>query len=166
MQDYPGRKSHKVRNWILVGAAVAVVGGCSAAIASNAGSQPTQVSAKPEMSAPVKFPFTPKASPAKAAKPKTVTFHGHGNQTTGHFTVSGDGDYTVAWKYSGNSDSYGASDFIVTEDNENDFNAPMGLPDDMMKTSGSGSSETQGDPGRHYFNVQATGDWTITVTPQ
>jgi hypothetical protein len=92
-----------------------------------------------------------------------LDFSGNGSEVTPSFTVGGDGDYTVSWTFSGNSDpSFGnASNFIMQEDGGSDVSA-LDLPN-VIETSGSGSTGVADDAGPHTFNVQATGSWTVTV---
>jgi hypothetical protein len=92
-----------------------------------------------------------------------LNFSGAGTEETPGFTVAGDGDYTVSWTFSGNIDpSAGiASNFIVQEDGGNDTNA-LDLPN-VIDASGGGSTGVTEDAGRHTFDVQADGSWTIKV---
>lgn len=92
-----------------------------------------------------------------------LKYSNSGNQVTPEFTVPDPGDYIVKWTYSGN-DTDGSSqgdNFIMNEDDGNDSNA-LGLPN-AIGTSGNGSTEVTNDAGTHTFNVQATGNWTVTV---
>lgn len=88
---------------------------------------------------------------------RTLNTSGSGNGNTERFTVGGSGDYDVDWSYSGNSDS----NFIIDEDqngSDTNFNGP-----NLIGTSGSGVSHVYSDPGQHFFEVTAQGDWTIKV---
>jgi hypothetical protein len=94
-----------------------------------------------------------------------LDYSGNGTEETPSFTVSGDGDYTVSWTFSGNdSQGDGADNFIVTEDGGNDLNASDDLPN-VIQTSGSGNTGVTSDTGSHTFDVQAdpTCSWTIKV---
>jgi hypothetical protein len=90
-----------------------------------------------------------------------LNFSGNGTEETPSFTAGGSGDYTVSWTYSGNTSDGIASNFIVGEDGGNDINAAS-LPNDIA-ASGSGNTGVFGDAGRHTFNVQSDGSWTIKV---
>lgn len=90
-----------------------------------------------------------------------ATYSGQGNQNTGSFNVPGSGDYIVKWSYSGNSDGFGSgSNFNISDVNTTGM---MGdLPNDIAVT-GNGSTEDTGMSGTQSFNVEASGDWSITV---
>jgi hypothetical protein len=94
-----------------------------------------------------------------------LNYSGQGTSETPSFTAGGSGDYTVTWTYSGNNDSsFGSStatNFSIQEDGGNDFKSTS-LPNDIA-ASGSGNTGVFGDAGRHTFNVQATGSWTVKV---
>jgi hypothetical protein len=92
-----------------------------------------------------------------------LNFSGSGTEETSSFTVAGDGDYTVSWTFSGNTDPSfgGASNFIVQEDGGSDTNA-LDLPN-VIASNGSGSTGVTDDAGTHTFDVQADGSWTIKV---
>jgi hypothetical protein len=139
-------------------AATAVIWGLAACgpTTSSTTAPPPASSSSPAMPAATTAPPAPK--PAQTL----LKFSGHGSESTPHFT-SASGDYKVSWAYSGNSDMYGGSNFIVTELPESDFNTPLSLPNDIQD-HGSGSAEASGDSGSHSFNVQSVGNWTITVT--
>lgn len=91
------------------------------------------------------------------------TFRGSGNQVTRAFNVPDSGDYIVTWTYSGNADdslgSSSPSNFIVTETGDG---VGLGLPN-AIGISGSGSTEVTGADGTDSLNVQAAGQWVITV---
>jgi hypothetical protein len=91
----------------------------------------------------------------------TDTFSGSGNQVTPAFNVPDDGDYIVAWSYSGNADPQlgNPSNFIITE---NGGAQALGLPN-AIGVSGSGSTEVIGASVSDRLNVQATGQWTVTI---
>lgn len=100
--------------------------------------------------------------PASQGPTGTViaTYSGQGNENTGSFTVPDSGDYVVKWSYSGNTDGYGATNFNISDVNTTGM---MGdLPNDIA-VSGNGSTEDTGMSGTQSFNVQATGNWNITV---
>ena len=91
---------------------------------------------------------------------------GTGTSSTQSFTVGGDGDYTVSWTFSNNSQGDGGDNFIVDENTAgsgDDSNA-LSLPN-VIQTSGSGNTTVSGDTGVHTFSVQAdqTCSWTIKV---
>jgi len=88
---------------------------------------------------------------------------GTGNENTPSFSAPDSGDYIVTWKYSGNSDSYGGVNFIISATDSSAL--ADALPNDIA-SSGKGSTEITGaNPGAaESFNVQAAGSWTITVT--
>jgi hypothetical protein len=91
------------------------------------------------------------------------TFSGSGNQVTPAFNVPDGGDYIVLWSYSGNVDtSFGtdqATNFAITETGGG---IGLDLPNDIA-SSGSGSTEVTGANSNDRLNVQATGQWTITI---
>lgn len=93
----------------------------------------------------------------------TNTFSGSGNQVTPAFNVPDDGNYIVDWSYSGNVDnSFGtgqASNFIISETGGGEG---LGLPN-VVASSGSGSTEVTGAGSTDRLNVQALGQWTITI---
>jgi hypothetical protein len=91
-----------------------------------------------------------------------ATYSGHGNQVTGSFGVPGSGDYILKWSYSNNTDPSigGGSNFSISDTNTSGMQG--NTPNDIA-SSGSGSTEDTGMSGSQSFNVQATGDWTITV---
>jgi hypothetical protein len=91
------------------------------------------------------------------------TFSGSGNQVTPAFNVPDGGDYIVLWSYSGNVDtSFGtnqAANFAITETGGG---IGLDLPNDIA-SSGSGSTEVTGANSSDRLNVQATGQWAITI---
>lgn len=170
MQGYPSqypspppRKRHRVLKGL--GLAVLVGGsiGIGAAIGS-AGSGHTTLVPVPGPTIVQHDPGVTKtvAPPPPAAGTTVLDDSGSGTAVTRPFTVGGSGDYIVSWTYSGNSDSSGPSNFIVSEDGGNDINASSSLPNDIA-ASGTGSTMTTGDAGTHTFNVQSEGNWTIKV---
>jgi hypothetical protein len=98
-------------------------------------------------------------APPPPAGAKIGTWSGTGNQVTPAFNVPSSGDYIVKWSYSGNSDSYGGSNFAITE---NGSGLGGDLPNDIA-ASGQGSTEVTGAESTDSFNVEALGSWTITV---
>jgi hypothetical protein len=102
--------------------------------------------------------------PAPPPAPGDVisTYSGNGSQVTPAFNVPDDGDFTVTWTYSGNTDAdFGdpqATNFSVT-DNGGGFGD---LPNDIA-ASGSGSTEVTGANATDSLNVQAAGHWTLTI---
>jgi hypothetical protein len=91
------------------------------------------------------------------------SWSGSGNRVTPAFNAPASGDYIVAWTFSGN-DADGASggdNFIISATDSSA--SALGLPN-TIATSGLGSTEVTGASGSESFNVQATGNWTITVT--
>jgi hypothetical protein len=105
-------------------------------------------------------PAKPAPKPAPAKPVVLLGQTGTGTQVTRSFH-SASGTYKVVWVYSNNGDQYGPSNFIMSEDGGNDFNA-LSLPNDIA-AHGQGSTEITDDPGTHTFNVQATGTWAVTV---
>lgn len=91
-----------------------------------------------------------------------ASYSGHGNETTGSFSIPSSGDYIVKWSYSGNTDPSmgGGTNFSITDTNTNGMQGDT--PNDVA-TSGSGSTEDTGMSGAQSFNVQATGDWSVQV---
>lgn len=91
----------------------------------------------------------------------TSTFPGSGNQVTPAFNVPADGNYIVTWTFSGNTDpSLGnPSNFIIQEIGGGEA---LGLPN-VVQSSGSGSTEVTGAGSTDRLNVQAAGQWTITI---
>lgn len=117
---------------------------------------------------------TPHPAAAHLPAGTIAQFTGHGSKAeTARFIVPEPGDYRVIWSYSGNS-TLGAPDaFIMLEDETiasmtanplQQFANPssQSLPNDTA-ASGHGSEYTYGDPGSHFFSVDASGTWTITV---
>lgn len=91
----------------------------------------------------------------------TNTFPGSGNQVTPSFNVPADGNYIVTWTFSGNTDPTlgNPSNFIIQETGGGDA---LGLPN-VVQSSGSGSTEVTGAGSTDRLNVQAAGQWTITI---
>jgi hypothetical protein len=143
--------------------------GIGAAVGSAASSAPKTVTVtRPGVTTYVPGPTQTVQVPVTVSPPAPATgtvlgkWSGTGNQVTAPINLSATGDITVAWQYSGNTDSGMASNFIVTT---TDINLEsQGLPNDIA-ASGQGSTELfGGSPGQSVaFNVQATGSWTITV---
>lgn len=102
--------------------------------------------------------------PASQGPAGTViaSYSGSGNRNTGSFTVPSSGDYTVRWSYSGNVDPTlgGGTNFSIQPTNSSGL--PGDYPNDIA-ASGSGSTEDTGMSGAQSFNVQATGQWSVTV---
>jgi len=87
------------------------------------------------------------------------TYRGAGSQVTPEFNVPDSGDYIVAWSFSGNADSSGPSNFIVTEAGPG---TDTGLPN-VIGVKGSGSTEVLGAGPTDRLSVQAAGSWTIVI---
>lgn len=104
---------------------------------------------------------TPPPPPAGST---VLDYSGSGTSVTPRFTVPS-GNYTISWTFTGNSVNGipGGDNFIISQQPSNDPNGgPLDLPN-VIATSGQGSTGVTGDPGTHYFNVQATGSWTVKV---
>lgn len=103
--------------------------------------------------------------PASQGPAGTViaSYSGTGNENTGSFPVPSSGDYVVKWAYSGNSNPSlgGAANFSVSATDNTGMTGSY--PNDIA-TSGSGSTEDTSMSGMQSFNVQAAGQWTISVT--
>lgn len=100
-------------------------------------------------------------APPPAPGQKITTFNGSGNENTGAFNVPASGSYVVSWQFSGNADSGGGSNFIISNTGSGEG---LGLANDIA-TSGHGSTEVTGGSGTDSFNVQAadSASWTLTV---
>ncbi|MGH3210338.1 MAG: hypothetical protein ACRDNO_21550 [Trebonia sp.] len=109
--------------------------------------------------------YKTKYVPASQGPTGTViaSYSGSGNQATGSFTVPPSGDYIVKWSYSGNVDPSlgGGTNFSIASTNNSGLTGSY--PNDIA-SSGSGSTEDTGMSGTQSFNVQAAGQWTVTVT--
>lgn len=99
-------------------------------------------------------------APAPAAGGVIGKYKGTGNQVTPSFNVPDSGSYIVRWSYTGNSDSYGPTNFAISNTGDG---MGLGLPNDIAD-HGSGSTQVTGATGTDSLNVQATGSWTVTVT--
>lgn len=103
-------------------------------------------------------------APPPAAGTTIATFHGTGSQATAKFNVPSDGNYEVAWTFSGNEDdSFGSSspsNFIISNTGSGEG---LGLAN-TIAVSGHGSTVVTDGSGTDQFNVQADGSWTLTVT--
>lgn len=173
--------SRLTRRNVLAGAAVAAALGIGIGIGAGAASHTTVKTVSVTRNVPVPGPTVYKTRtvtknvpgptvykvryvPASQGPTGTVvaSYAGSGNQNTGPFDVPSSGDYVVKWSYSGNTDPSigGAANFIVSNTGNG---LGDGLPNDIQ-SSGSGSTEVTGGSGTDSFNVQATGQWTITVT--
>lgn len=103
------------------------------------------------------------SAPPPAAGTKMGAWSGTGNQVTPAFNAPASGDYIVAWTFSGNdTDGAPGGDNFIISDTDSVADA-LSLPN-VIAPSGSGSTEVTGASGVESFNVQATGNWTITVT--
>lgn len=91
-----------------------------------------------------------------------AAYSGTGSQVTGSFAVPASGDYIIKWSYSGNTDPTigGGTNFSISDTNSSGM--PGNEPNDIA-VSGQGSTEDTGMSGQQAFNVQATGQWSITV---
>ena len=139
---------------IVAGAAVAGVSGGQSKVALEPAPVVTQTG---------NAPVEPTATSAPEPAATLLSQDGHGSEATRAFT-SNSGNYLVSWTYSGNGDSFGPSNFIMTEDGGSDFNS-LSLPDDIASI-GHGSTEVTNDSGSHKFNVQSVGDWTVKVVSE
>ncbi|MFE0178649.1 hypothetical protein ACFWZ2_40740 [Streptomyces sp. NPDC059002] len=104
-------------------------------------------------------------APEPAAKP--VTLSGQGKKVTKKVELSG--DYVAEMTVKGNNGAFGAGqdNFIVTGHGpgiEGGWLDESGMANEI---TGSGSYEKAltGLDGTYYFEVQASGSWTITLTP-
>jgi hypothetical protein len=121
------------------------------------------------------YPAASATAPVTAAPaPSTVTFTGHGNESTPKFNTSG--DFTVSWTFTGNTDtafgqalpdnfsismfSSGAT-YVGQTGQDLNFNDP-----NEIRASDSGNQTISGDDGSHYFTVDANGScgWTFKIT--
>jgi hypothetical protein len=100
-------------------------------------------------------------APPPAAGQQVGSWSGTGNQVTPAFNVPSSGNFIVKWTYSNNTQDGMATNFSFS-DTANSFSG--NTPNDIA-SSGEGSTEfTQVTATTDAFNVQAAGDWTITVT--
>lgn len=102
---------------------------------------------------------TPPPPPADTVIAK---YKGHGNQVVGPFTVPDNGDYILTWSYSGNTyhDGTGIAANFSIDTSGNGY----GDTANDAQASGSGSTEVTGATNASArLNVQATGDWVITI---
>ncbi len=187
-QPPTSRPPKLVRRWLYaVGAAVVALGagiGIGAAAASStttttvvktvAGPTVTKIVPMPGpvhtvyrvKDVPVPGPTQYKTQYVPASQGPTgttiATYSGTGNQVTGSFTVPASGDYIVKWSYSGNTDPTigGGANFSISDTNSSGM---AGNEPNDIAASGSGSTEDTGMSGSQSFNVQATGQWMITV---
>jgi hypothetical protein len=153
-------RHHKALTVLAFGAAIGI-----GAIAGAAGGHTRTVYVtQPPASAPSAAKSTTAAPPALPAGQKLGTWSGTGNAVTGAFTAPDTGSYIVSWKYDGNSDTYGPSNFAVTPTDSQAL--ALSLPNDIQ-AQGSGSTEISDVPAGspESFNVQSLKGchWTITV---
>ncbi len=136
----PPRKSHKIRNGLLIGGAVLIGGITAIALTAGPSGHATPKAAVTATQAPKAAPkpavtVTAKPQPARtvtvtaAAPPPAATqpaappadtilakFYGSGSGSTGTFTVPADGNWHLSWAYTNGSLFAGqAENFIVTE---------------------------------------------------
>lgn len=171
-QPYPPirpapEKPHTVRKTMLITTgALAILGiGIGVGSAAHTPAKPvTRTVAGPAVPGPtvtVPGPTVTASPPAPAAGAKIGSWSGSGDEVTPAFNVPGNGDYIVTWQYSGNSDSYGGSNFTIDNTGSG---LGMDLPNDIAG-SGHGSTEITGASGTDRFNVQSLPacSWTISV---
>ena len=111
---------------------------------------------------PVPGPTTTVTVVAPAPQPGGVIgrYSGTGSEVTPAFNVPADGNYTVTWSYSGNTDpSAGIPSNFIVNDNSGGYGQ---LPNDIA-SSGNGSTEVTGAGATSSLNVKANGSWTLTV---
>jgi hypothetical protein len=170
----------RIAGLAIAGLSVAACGSAHAASPAAAVSTSAPASAPtaaaPKAPASTSAPVT--AAPAPAPSTATVTFHGHGNESTPKFSTTG--DFTVSWAFKGNADvtqwatgtttsphnfsismfSSGQTEVGQTGQDLN-FNDP-----NEIAASDSGNQTISGDDGTHYFTVSAGSSctWTFTVT--
>jgi hypothetical protein len=144
-----------------VALAAATVGSVAAISACGTTKTVTVTTPGPTVTQTVPGPTVTVSPPPPAAGSVIGTFSGTGNQVTKAFNVPSDGNFVVQWKYSGNifggGDDSGTNFIVADVDNDGDS-----LPN-SIGVSGSGSTEVTGASGTDAFNVQATGNWTLTV---
>jgi hypothetical protein len=155
------KRAAKITAAVAAGIVLFAVGGFTGSAAST----PKTVTVTRTVAGPAVVEHDPGATVTVTASPPppaagTVirTFSGSGNEVTPKFSVPADGSFTVAWSYYGNSDSYGPSNFSVT-DNGGGFGD---LPNDIA-ASGSGSTQVNNASAADSLNVQAAGHWTLTL---
>lgn len=150
----------KLTAGVVVLGAAALVGAsaCTNAASLKPSGNTSTSTSQPSQSAP-QPPPAPK-TPSDAAV--LLNYTGQGTAVTPKFT-SHSGNYVISWSYSGNRDQFGETNFIISEDGGNDYNA-LSLPNDIA-ASGHGSTSVTNDPGTHNFNVDAGSgaSWTIKV---
>lgn len=141
-------------------AAIAVIGLATSCTTTTA--SPPQHSAPTQQQPTTQAPPTA-PPPAPSPTPTLIgTWSGTGNQNTPSFSAPASGNYVVSWSYSGNTDpQFGGPNNFIIENTDSSADA-LGLPNDIQ-SSGSGSTEVTMASGTESFNVQATGQWTITV---
>lgn len=151
-----------------IGAAIGSAGSSTAAIAKPVTvtrqvpvpGETKTVTVKVPVPGPTKTVTVSVPAPPPAPGDVISTYSGNGSQVTPAFNVPDDGDFIVAWSYSGNWDDGQGSNFIVT-DNGSSLGA-LSLPN-TIASSGSGSTEVTGANATDSLNVQAIGHWTLTI---
>jgi hypothetical protein len=161
----------KRKNSLFAAGATGLAIGGAAALVIGCGTTRTVTVPGPAVTQTVPGPTvtqTVTASPPPPAAGSTLlTSAGMGTETTHSFTVGGSGDYIVSWTFANNdSQGDGGDNFIVNESTSGSGmdDSALSLPN-VIQTSGTGSTEVDGDAGAHTFSVQAdpTCNWTIRV---
>lgn len=111
----------------------------------------------------------PSQDPAPSDKPaaetkwtEVYTFKGSGMKKSPNFDL-GDGEAKLTYSYKAPA-ALGAGLFTAyVVDKGKDIMKDGGIPDVMVDKSEDGESSIQKSAGSYYINVNATGDWTVTV---
>lgn len=98
-------------------------------------------------------PPPPPPPPPPAPKAKAITFEGSGGKKLAPFTLE-EGS-TLKWTNTG--DLFTILDGVSSSG----IGENAGVPENSQAKSG----DTYLEPGEHSFDINATGDWTIRITP-